>query len=74
LWEGKLLPPTLFGTSHDAPILLVIHADQVQHTVKHQNLYLFRDGMTKLGGLFSGTLRRNRHFSYKPTASGGWKG
>ena len=63
--KREMLSPALLRASHRASILLMIHPEQMQHTVKHQNLDLFRDSVAEFGRLFCGPLGGNRDLARK---------
>ena len=73
LREREPLPPASLGTAHSTTILLVIHAEQMQHAMQHQDLDLFRQGMTELGRLFRCAVDGNRDLAEKTAGHPGRK-
>ncbi len=53
--------PFVFGARHLAAVLFVIHAQQVQYAMQHQNLDLLTDAVAVLGRLALGVLEGDRN-------------
>ena len=73
LRKREPLAPAFLGPAHSAAILLVIHTEQVQHTMQHQDLDFVRQRMTELGRLFRCAVHRNGDFAQKAPGHPGRK-
>jgi hypothetical protein len=51
--------PSLFGASHPAAVAFVIHAQQVQDAVKHQDLDFLLGPVAEFAGLGAGAGKRD---------------
>ena len=62
-----MLSPFFLCTRHHPAVLLVIHSEQVQQTMKHQDLNFFRKAVSEISSLRSGTLGGNRNLAREST-------
>ena len=67
-----MFPPTFLGSGHSTLVLFVIHAQQVQDTVQHENCDFLIECMAEFRSLGSGTVDRNRDVA-KVAGAAGWK-
>ena len=58
--QSEARAPFIFGPRHLAAVLFMIHAEQMQDAVQHQNLDLLSDAVAVLGRLPAGLLERDR--------------
>ena len=54
---SRMLAPALLRSRHRAAILLMVHAEQMQYTVQHQDLDLLVKVVAELGRLFGRAVR-----------------
>ena len=52
----------------------MIHPEQVQYAMKHQNLHFFGDAVTELGRLLCRSIRRNGDLTSEGATHSGRKG
>src|ERR1700685_523146 len=58
--QSQRRAPLVFSSRHLTAVALVIHPEQMQNAMQHQDFDLAADRMPILGGLAFGMLERNR--------------